>query len=159
VATEIERKYLVAGDGWRTEVVDGGTVIRQGYLARGETRTVRVRRAGGRAWITVKGPGTLARSEFEYEIPVDDADQLLSSLCEPGTIDKTRYRVHFGGRVWEVDEFHGRHSGLVLAEVELPATDAVVDVPPWVGAEVTTDPAYTNAELSRPGGPPAGSTR
>jgi adenylate cyclase len=152
VATEIERKFLVPGDAWRAVVPAEveGTVIRQGYLVRGVERTVRVRRAGDRGWLTIKGPGTLARAEYEYEIPPGDADELLATLCEPGVIDKVRYRVPVGDLVWEVDEFHGRHDGLVVAEVELPSVDTAVELPDWVGDEVTDDPAYTNASLSRP---------
>lgn len=155
MATEIERKYLVPGGAWRDAVPAdaGGTVIRQGYLLRDRDRTVRVRRAGERGWLTIKGPGSLSRAEFEYEVPPADADELLATLCEPGVVDKTRYRVPAGGLVWEVDEFHGRHQGLVLAEVELPAVDTPVDVPAWIGDEVTGDPAYTNAALSRPDAP------
>lgn len=155
MATEIERKFLVRGDAWQRarSAGDGGTVIRQGYLSRQKDRTVRVRRSGDRAWLTIKGPGTLARAEFEYEIPVGDAEELLATLCEPGVIDKTRHRVPVGDLVWEVDEFHGRHEGLVVAEVELASPDATVALPDWVGDEVTYEAAYTNAELSRPDRP------
>lgn len=145
---EIERKFLVDGDGWRAEATEA-TVIRQGYLVRGEARTVRVRRRGDAAYLTIKGPGDRARQEFEYEIPAADADELLA-LCEPGVIDKVRHLVPFRGRVWEVDVFGGRHEGLVLAEVELDDAGSDVDVPEWVGREVTGEPGWSNAELSRP---------
>jgi adenylate cyclase len=155
VATEIERKFLVIGDAWRAALPPGreGSVIRQGYLLRDAARTVRVRRSGDRGWLTIKGPGTLARAEYEYEIPVADADELLATLCEPGTIDKTRYRIPVGDLEWEVDEFHGRHEGLVVAEVELPDLATEAELPGWAGREVTDDPAYTNAALSRPDAP------
>jgi CYTH domain-containing protein len=156
VGVEVERKFLVAGDGWRRGVPPGqaGTPIRQGYLVRHPERSVRVRRQGDRGYLTVKGAGTVSRAEFEYPIPPEDADQLIDTLCEPGTVTKTRHRVPVGDLVWEVDEFHGRLAGLVLAEVELGDPDAPVDLPPWVGREVTGDPAYTNAVLSRPGATP-----
>jgi adenylate cyclase len=147
VGVEIERKFLVAGDGWRTG--DPGVPIRQAYLVRDGGRSVRVRRAGERAMLTIKGPGGLSRAEFEYEIPPADADALME-LAEPGFIDKTRYRVPFAGHVWEIDVFHGDHAGLIIAEVELPSVDTTVALPDWVGAEVTGDPTYSNAALSRP---------
>jgi adenylate cyclase len=146
---EIERKFLVTEPGWRADVMGEGVHLRQGYLRRGTT-SVRVRRAGPEAFLTVKGPGTRSRAEYEYPIPASDADELLDTLCEPGLIDKTRHRIEVGGRVWEVDEFHGRHDGLVLAEIELPEADAPFERPGWLGPEVTDDPSYTNAELSRP---------
>lgn len=156
MGVEIERKYLVPDDGWRRALPDGegGTRIRQGYLLRERDRTVRVRRKGDRAYLTLKGSGSLERAEYEYEVPVDDAEELLDTLCEPGDIDKTRYEIPQGDLTWEVDEFHGRHEGLVVAEIELPSADTPVDPPAWVGPEVTDDPRYTNAELSRADGPP-----
>jgi adenylate cyclase len=155
VGTEIERKFLVSGDAWRAELPPGqeGSLIRQGYLLRDAARTVRVRRSGDRGWLTIKGPGTLARAEYEYEIPVADADELLADLCEPGIIDKTRYRIPVGDLEWEVDEFHGRHEGLIVAEVELLDLATEAELPRWAGREVTDDPAYTNAALSRPDAP------
>ena len=145
---EIERKFLVRGDGWRT-TAEPPVPIRQGYLCRGPERTVRVRLAGERAFLTIKGAGTLERAEFEYAIPPADADALMA-LCEPGVIDKERFRVPAGPVVWEVDVFAGRHDGLILAEVELTSADQEVELPDWVGTEVTGDDRYTNAVLSRP---------
>jgi adenylate cyclase len=145
---EIERKFLVRGDGWR-EGADEGTVLQQGYLSTVPERTVRVRRAGHQAWLTIKGRAQGAvRAEFEYPIPVADATALLA-LCEPVIIDKTRHRVEHAGRTWEVDVFAGVNAPLVLAEVELEAADARVALPDWVGEEVTEDPRYQNANLSR----------
>ncbi len=145
---EIERKFLVNGDGWR-DGADAGTVMQQGYLSTVPERTVRVRRAGDRAWLTIKGRSEgAARAEFEYAIPVADARQLLQ-LCEPTIIAKTRHRVEHAGRTWEVDVFAGENAPLVLAEVELEDEDAAVARPGWVGPEVTDDHRYQNASLSR----------
>lgn len=144
---EIERKFLVAGDGWRTT---SGVRFTQGYLSRIPERTVRVRIAGPRAFLTIKGKTDGAtRAEFEYEIPVADAEALLA-LCEPGRIDKTRHTLDHDGHTWEIDEFHGAHQGLLLAEIELDHEDEPFTRPPWLGAEVTHNPRYYNATLSRP---------
>lgn len=147
---EIERKFLVVGDGWREGAV--ASRIRQAYLVRCAGRSVRVRDEEGRVTLTIKGPADdphgMRRAEFEYEVPASDADGLFA-LCEPGTIDKTRHRVHVAGRTWEVDEFHGVLAPLVVAEVELDDAEAEVELPSWIGAEVTGDPAYTNGALSR----------
>jgi adenylate cyclase len=146
MGTEIERKFLVADP----SVVDGitGTVIRQGYLSREPDRTVRVRRAGERAFVTVKGRNAGAtRSEWEWEIPVVDADELLE-ICDGPTIDKTRHLVEHDGRTWEVDVFAGANAGLVMAEIELEAADVAVALPGWVGPEVTDDPRYYNSSLA-----------
>ncbi len=141
---EIERKFLVVGDGWRGE---GGIRLRQGYLNRDPERTVRVRIAGGRAFLAIKGLTRGAvRSEFEYEIPPREAEALLN-LCEGAVLEKTRHVVPFGGFRWEIDEFHGRHAGLVLAEIELSHPDEAFPRPPWLGREVTGDPRYFNSTL------------
>jgi CYTH domain-containing protein len=147
MGTEIERKFLVRD----ASVVDGltGTRYRQGYLSTDPERTVRVRRAGEQAFLTIKGLTQGAtRSEFEYEIPGADGDALLG-LCEPPLIEKTRYRIDRGGLTWEVDVFEGANAGLVVAEVELPSEDAPFDVPDWAGDEVTADRRYLNANLVR----------
>ena len=147
MGTEIERKFLVTG----LSIVDSlsGVVIRQGYLSRDPERTVRIRRRGARGVITVKGASFGAsRSEWEYEIPSDDADAMLA-ICEGPVLDKTRYEIEVAGRTWEVDVFAGANEGLVLAEVELDSEDAVVELPSWAGPEVTDDPRYYNANLSR----------
>ncbi len=149
MAHEIERKFLVSGDGWR----DGtpGVRMAQGYLTLDANRTVRVRLAGQNAWLTVKGPTQgIRRAEFEYEIPPADAAALLE-MCLPSVIDKTRHRVESGGHVWEVDVFHGANEGLVMAEVELADESVIPELPPWVAEEVSTDARYFNASLaSRP---------
>ena len=145
MGVEIERKFLVRD----ASVLDGndGIPYRQGYLSIDVDRTVRIRRAGPHAYVTIKGRSHGAtRAEFEYEIPLDDADALLA-LCLPPIIEKVRHRVPHAGLVWEVDVFGGANDGLVVAEVELPSEDTVVDLPSWVGAEVTGDPRYYNANL------------
>ena len=146
MAREIERKFLVTGDAWRGQ--GPGTRYRQGYLSTDAERTVRVRTAGGTGFITVKGltEGT-ARPEYEYEIPLADADELLDHLCLRPLVEKTRYRIPAGDVVWEVDEFDGANRGLVVAEVELRTEDQVVPLPDWIGAEVSGDPRYYNANL------------
>ncbi len=143
---EIERKYLVRGDVWRRGAE--GVPFRQGYLSRARGRVVRVRTMGDRAVLTVKGADRGAtRLEFEYPIPRSDAIQMLE-FCEQPLIEKTRYRIPFGGLIWEVDEFHGVNEGLIIAECELESEDQAVTRPDWVGEEVTGDPRYYNANLS-----------
>jgi CYTH domain-containing protein len=149
VALEIERKFLVRADAWHPDAATG-TRYRQGYLCSAPDRVVRVRTAGGEGFLTVKGATEgITRLEYEYRIPVADADELLDRLCPRPLIEKTRYRVPWAGRVWEVDVFEGENEGLVLAEVELPSADAAVELPPWAGAEVSEDPRYYNANLAR----------
>jgi len=145
---EIERKFLVIGTDWRHVAV--GTTYRQGYIVADRERTVRVRRAGERGFLTIKGPGDGARRlEFEYEIPIADAQELLDTLCSGTLIEKIRYRIDYQGFTWEVDEFFGENRGLLLAEIELADEHQVFARPPWVGAEVTDDQRYYNACLSR----------
>ena len=152
MAREIERKFLVTGEGWRAGAADAGTAYRQGYLSAGADAgcTVRVRIGGERAFLTVKGPAEgAARDEYEYPIPFADAAEMLERLCAGGTVEKVRHLVPFAGRTWEVDVFAGENAPLVVAEVEIETTDATVALPPWVGSEVTDDPRYTNAALAR----------
>jgi adenylate cyclase len=148
MAVEIERKFLLADDSWR----DGarGILYRQGYLSLDPARTVRVRIAGDQGILTIKGASTgAARAEFEYPIPLVDARLLLDVLCHQPQIEKVRYRVDHAGLTWEIDEFLGANAGLVLAEVELGHPDQPVELPPWVGREVTGDRRYYNAWLSQ----------
>ena len=148
MGVEIERKFLVAGDSWRRGAE--GIEFRQGYLPTSGATTVRVRSAGPRAWLTIKGPAEgLRRLEFEYEIPAADAERLLGELCGKPVIEKTRYRLEHAGHTWEIDEFHGANAGLVVAEVELDSEDEEVAKPPWVGREVSGESRYTNAELAK----------
>ena len=146
MATEIERKFLVADPSWH----DGspGVRITQGYLCRDVDRTVRIRTAGERAWITVKGRSHgISRLECEYEIPLADARELLG-ICLPAVIDKTRHEVSHAGQVWEVDVFHGDNAGLIVAEVELEDESVSPELPGWVGAEVSEDARYFNSNLA-----------
>jgi adenylate cyclase len=145
MAKEIERKFLVKS-GWRPP--EDGVRYRQGYLSTVKERTVRVRTAGTSGYITVKGITVGAtRSEYEYEIPVADASEMLDRLCERPLIEKTRYRIPHQGLVWEVDKFDGDNRGLITAEVELKDEHQAVSIPDWVGEEVTKDPRYFNANL------------
>ena len=146
MAKEIERKFLVKGDSWRGQ--GSGKRYRQGYLSTVKGRTVRVRAAGDKGFITVKGIDVgPTRSEYEYEIPLADAKEVLDHLCERPLIVKTRYRIQFGGLTWEVDEFEGENRGLITAEVELRDENQEVSLPDWIGAEVTGDPRYFNSNL------------
>jgi CYTH domain-containing protein len=146
---EIERKFLVVGDAWRSSA-SAGQRFCQGYLAGGHGVTVRIRRAGPRAFITVKGRAVgPARPEYEYPIPVEEAEQLLHDLCQRPLLEKTRHEVRHAGHVWEVDVFGGPNAGLVLAEVELERPEEAFELPPWVGEEVTFDPRYRSSELAR----------
>lgn len=145
VAVEIERKFLVTGDAWRN---GSGVLYRQGYLNRDKGRTVRVRIAGDAAFLTIKGQSVGAtRAEFEYPIPVADAQALLA-LCDGPLIEKTRYLVLHAGHQWEVDEFAGDNAGLVVAELELASEDEAFDSPAWLGEEVTHDARYFNSNLA-----------
>ena len=142
---EIERKFLLKNDGWRQVE---GLLYRQGYLNSNRHRTVRVRTIGEKAFLTIKSKSVGAtRSEYEYEIPVSDANAMLDELCEKPIIEKTRHKVEFGGFTWEIDEFYGENEGLILAEIELPTADTDFALPPWIGEEVTEDARYFNANL------------
>ena len=145
---EIERKFLLNDDGWRG--LGQPTLMRQGYLTSDPARTVRVRIEGERAVITIKSKNTGAtRGEWEYEIPVPDAAELLDRLCEQPLVEKTRHRIGYKGHTWEVDEFRGENAGLVVAEIELGSEDEAFDKPDWIGREVTHDPRYYNSSLIR----------
>ncbi len=145
MAIEIERKFLVRGDGWRG--LGEAVPYRQGYLCTDPERVVRVRTMGERAVITVKGLRVGAsRPEFEYPIPLDDARRLLD-LCLRPVLEKTRTRILLGDLVWEVDEFRGANAGLVTAECELEREDQPIARPDWLGDEVTGDPRYGNSNL------------
>ena len=146
MATEIERKFLVNGRDWQTQ--GQGTRLVQGYLSSVAERTVRVRIDGEQATLNIKGKTEGAtRSEWEYPIPVAEAEDLLSRLCEQPLIDKIRYRIPYEGFVWEVDEFFGENAGLVVAEVELESEDQTFEKPDWLGEEVTHDARYYNSNL------------
>lgn len=149
MAQEIERKFRVTGD-FRGEAGKVTRII-QGYLSSVPERTVRIRIRGEKGFITIKGPGNatgVIRYEWEKEIPVTEAEELLT-ICEPGVIDKTRYEIIKGKHVFEVDEFYGENTGLILAEIELSSEDEVFERPHWLGDEVTGDSRYFNSELIR----------
>lgn len=146
MGVEIERKFLVLDERWRTLGV--GVSMRQGYLSPHPERVVRVRIEGAAAMLTIKGRSVGAsRGEWEYPIPLADAEQLLASLCEQPLIEKKRYRIEHEGMLWEIDEFFGENVGLVVAEIELEAEDQPFSRPDWLGAEVTDDARYFNANL------------
>ena len=146
MAIEIERKFLIQNDDWRNLAL--GTVYRQGYLATDAARTVRVRIAGNSAYLTIKSASVgISRAEFEYEIPIADAAQMLDTLCDRPLIEKTRYKIQHQGMLWEVDEFDGENRGLILAEVELTDPNQALVLPDWIGQEVSDDPRYFNSNL------------
>jgi adenylate cyclase len=146
MGVEIERKFLVRAGAWQP--ASEGVRYQQGYLSTHPARTVRVRRAGWEAFLTIKGSSVgAARAEYEYPLPLADAVEMLENLCEKPLIDKTRHKVPFAGHTWEVDIFHGDNEGLVVAEVELDQEGEAVELPPWVGAEETGDPRYANSSL------------
>ena len=145
---EIERKFLLKNEDWREGA--SGILYRQGYLCTDPERTVRVRIGGDTAILAIKGGSNgIARAEFEYPLPPEDAALLLDQLCLQPLVEKYRYFVPFAGLTWEIDEFLGANAGLLLAEVELERVDQAVPLPPWAGAEVTGDPRYYNAYLAR----------
>ncbi|WP_046156081.1 CYTH domain-containing protein [Chromobacterium vaccinii] len=147
MALEIERRFVVSGDGWRG--LAPAVQYRQGYLSVEKERTVRVRVVGEQAWLTLKSNiSNVSRHEFEYPIPLADAQTIMAAMC-PMVVYKLRHRIEHGGFVWEVDEFFGDNAGLVLAEIELPGEDTPFSKPDWVGEEVTEDGRYTNAYLSK----------
>ena len=145
---EIERKFLLAGDAWRG--LGQAVLLRQGYLSSARERVVRVRIEGEQAMLTIKGANVGAsRGEWEYPIPLADAVELLDGLCEQPLIEKYRHRIEHAGMVWEVDEFLGANAGLIVAEIELASEDQPFEKPDWVGAEVSGDARYYNANLIR----------
>ncbi|GJM60045.1 MULTISPECIES: CYTH domain-containing protein [Persicobacter] len=146
MAKEIERKFLVSSDAYKS--LASGTYFHQGYLNADKDRTVRVRIAGDDAFLTIKGITEGAtRSEFEYDIPMDEAEEMLNELCIRPTIEKHRYVIPWAGFIWEIDEFHGENQGLVIAEIELPSEDTEFEKPDWIAEEVTEDPKFYNASL------------
>ncbi len=146
MAQEIERKFLLKNDTWRA--LAQGTLYRQGYLNSAKERTVRLRTIGTTAFLTIKGMNEGAvRAEYEYPISLVDCNAMLDTLAEKPLIEKKRYKISQGDLVWEIDEFLGENQGLVVAEVELQHEDQAFDKPDWIGAEVTYDPRYFNANL------------
>jgi CYTH domain-containing protein len=147
MAKEIERKFLVNMALWRA--MDAGMLYRQGYLSSVNERVVRVRIAGDRGFLTIKGLTTgVSRLEFEYPVPLADATVMLDQLCERPLIEKTRHREGFAGWTWEIDVFHGDNDGLVVAEVEIANPEDKIELPRWAGAEVSNDLRYFNNNLA-----------
>ncbi len=143
---EIERKFLLSGSQWKKDAQ--GLKYRQGYMVKDSCKIVRVRTCNNRGFLTIKGRTQgITRLEFEYEIPIDDADFLLENFCEQPILEKMRYRIPYRGNVWEIDVFLGENSGLVMAEIELETEDQIFDKPEWIGKEVTGDKRYYNSFL------------
>ncbi len=147
MAKEIERRFLVLPRKWSD--LGGGQLIRQGYLSVTKQSSVRVRTYGDHGYLTVKGHTSgNTRDEYEYEIPLADANEIMATLCEHSPIEKTRYRIVFKGHTWEVDEYAGANHGLTVAEVELKDAKEDVELPDWVDREISGDPRYYNSNLS-----------
>jgi len=143
---EIERKFLVTSDAWRYGAI--GEAYCQGYLSQYPHPTIRVRTQGRKAFLTVKGKiNGISRPEFEYEIPFAEAQE-LQQLCITPLVTKTRYKILHEGMTWEVDEFHGKNEGLIIAEVELDHPESLISKPSWIGQEVSDDPRYANSNLA-----------
>jgi len=149
MATEIEHKFLIRDDRWRQQV-ERSVRMRQGYLTSDARCSVRVRVAGGQGFLNIKS-GTLGiqRSEYEYPIPLAEAEEILDTLCEKPLLEKTRHFIHFGEHVWEIDEFAGANAGLIVAEVELSHPDEPFERPDWASEDVSHDIRYYNSQLAR----------
>ena len=148
MALEIERKYLI--DLEKIGTLENGVRIKQGYLSTNKDAVVRVRVKNDKAYLTIKGSNSgIARLEFEYEIPLNEANEMLEKLCQKPVIDKTRYLIKHDIHTWEVDIFYGDNDGLVVAEVELSSEDEFINLPTWIKEEVTTDARYYNSNLMK----------
>jgi len=148
MALEIEHKFLVNSTVFRNMAEP--MLYRQGYLAVLSDTIIRVRTTGAKAFITVKSRvSNLTRKEFEYEIPLDDAEKMLNEMCIGQVIEKYRYRIDYEGFSWEVDEFLGDNSGLIVAEIEVSDEKQEFEKPGWIDVEVTDDPRYLNSNLSK----------
>jgi adenylate cyclase len=144
---EIERKFLVHPRKWSD--LGPGLEIWQGYLSASKQCSVRVRTYGDKAYVAIKGSTKdITRDEYEYEIPLNDANEMLANLCEHPPIEKKRYRIVFKGHTWEVDEYSGANGGLTVAEVELNDPKETVELPDWIDREVSGDERYFNSNLS-----------
>ncbi len=146
MAKEIEKKFLVTDDSWQH--LASGMLYRQGYIFSDDNRSVRVRIADNKGILTIKGAAKgISRNEWEYSIPLQDAQEMLEEVCEKPIIVKRRYRIQTAECTWEVDQFEAENQGLVIAEVELQHEDQPLDLPSWIGREVTGIPRYYNASL------------
>lgn len=147
MAVEIERKFLLLNDTWRKEA-SAPVRYRQGYLTASDKSSVRVRIEGDKAFLNIKGATLgIRRQEYEYPIPLDDAEKLLDDLCHKPLIEKDRYFINRGQHTWEIDEFFGDNQGLVVAEVELQSEDEEIEKPMWLGEDVSEDMRYYNVCL------------
>ena len=148
MALEIERKYLI--DLEKIGTLENGIRIKQGYLSTNKDAVVRVRVKNDKAYLTIKGSNSrITRLEFEYEIPLNEANEMLEKLCQKPVIDKTRYLINYENHTWEVDVFYGDNEGLVVAEVELSSEDEHINLPIWVKEEVSHDDRYFNSNLMK----------
>lgn len=149
MATEIEHKFLIRDERWRSQV-DRSVRMRQGYLTSDARCSVRVRVADNQGFLNIKS-GTLGiqRSEYEYPIPLAEAEEILDTLCEKPLLEKIRHYVRFGGHLWEIDEFAGDNTGLIVAEVELSHPQETFARPDWLGEDVSHDIRYYNSQLAR----------
>jgi adenylate cyclase len=149
MALEIERKFLIRSDEWREQVTHR-ELLRQGYLSSGSQCSIRARVAGEQAWLNLKARRSgMTRLEFEYPIPVADANEILNELAQGPILEKYRHLIPAGEYVWEVDEFLGANAGLIVAEIELPSENAQFERPSWLGNEVTEDERYYNFNLAQ----------
>jgi adenylate cyclase len=147
MATEIERKFLIINDSWRKEA-DEGIYMVQGYMGSNEKSSIRIRINGDKANLNIKSKTIgIQRSEFDYPIPVDEAKDILETLCDKPFVEKTRYHVLHDGKKWEIDVFAGDNNGLIVAELELESTDEEFSMPDWAGEDVSDDPRYYNVCL------------
>ncbi|MBQ3644021.1 MAG: CYTH domain-containing protein [Candidatus Riflebacteria bacterium] len=146
---EIERKFLLKNDSWK-KIASKSIHIKQGYISTNPLSVVRIRIADSKSFLTIKGKGSnISRPEYEYEIPLQDAEEMYNLFCQHTGLAKTRHIVEYKGHIWEIDEFEGRHQGLILAEVEMKSEDEEVILPEWIEKEVTGDPRYYNSNLAK----------
>lgn len=149
MALEIERKFLLSSDAWRAHVKHR-SLLRQGYLSAGSRCSIRARIADEHAWVNLKSKRSgMTRLEYEYPIPLEDANEILTNLCEGPLIEKYRHEVLVDGHTWEIDEFLGDNAGLIVAEIELEAESETFTRPDWLGEEVTEDQRYYNFNLAK----------
>ena len=143
---EIERKYLLKTMDWKGESIQSATNIKQAYLFEDQDKSLRIRVRSEEAFLTIKMGQGLTRNEYEYAISVEDAEEMIAKANLP-CLEKTRYVILHKNNFWEIDVFHGKHNGLILAEIELSSVDEEVELPTWIGEEVTENPAYLNVQL------------
>ena len=149
MAIEIERKFLLASDDWRRDI-ERSIDMRQGYFCNTDRASLRVRIEDERARIGIKSmTHAIRRIEYDYPVPVEEAEVMLERMCQPSIVLKTRHLVRHAGHLWEIDEFHGDNAGLIVAEIELQDENEVFERPAWLGREVSDDPRYLNFALAR----------